>query len=244
MSIIVCDCQTSGDDPEKHQVIGLALIKCSHAFEVSDELKMNILYENVMVNPKAIAYNKVDLRNYTDWVTEEDARRAVFKFLQAPEDLDKNSEQFAKKHVYAGLNVNFDIPFVRNFLTPRAFKKIFRYRPYDALGVYDFLYRIGVVAEARSDKLIDLAESLGVKIDKKKLASGDPIVHAQVTRKVCREMDRIAGGLAELVSVYGYGIPHLLKTNDSVAKNRNKALREARQKITELLEKEDKEKEQ
>jgi len=233
MSIIVVDCQTSGLDHNVHQLIGIAIIRCSSDFEIVDQLKLNILYDNYYVSPKAVAANKVDLRDYTGWVTEADARRAVFKFLSAAEDFDKCFRTGTyKKHTYAGMNVQFDMPFVKKFLTPAAFDKIFRYRPYDAIGFYDFLYRIGVVEEAYSNKLIDLAKSLGVKLDKSlRIDNSDPMRNAEISRLACRELSRLADGLAELVQKKGYTVKGLLKSNKTVAKTKNKDLAEARAKL-------------
>lgn len=233
MSIIVVDCQTTGLSVHQHQLLGIAMIRCSSEFEVMDSIKLNILYENYFVSPMALAKNRVDLRDYSGFVTESDARRAIFKFLGAPEDFDRDTKAKHPRHTLAGLNVNLDMPFIEKFLTPKASKALFRYRPFDALGIYDILYRIGVVEEAKSGAILDLCDSLGVDTEADMPLKKDPMHDAELARRACREINRLADRLAVLVTKHGYSIKGLLKSNKSVAKTKNKDLQEARNKIKE-----------
>lgn len=235
MAIIVVDIQTGGLDSNKHSILGIGMIKCSKNFDILDTIEFNIKHETMVVQPEALNYNRVDIRKYDGWLSEKTARKAFFKFLGAPEklwlEMDDTLDTAIPKHSYAGMNVVFDILFLKNFVTSRAFDSIFQYTPMDALTYYDIFYRIGVLEEAKSNKLYDIASALGITVDPKKLEQAAPLYCADLARKVFRKIAKRAEKLSELITKHGYSVHGLLETNKAVAKTKRKSLREAREKL-------------
>lgn len=224
------DIQTSGLFSTQHQILGIGVIKCSNRFEKQDELSIRILRDNYYVSPKAVAKNGVDLRDTTGWVSEDVARKAIFSFLGAEENVDTVGFS-PKRYTITGMNIGFDMPFIKAFLTERAYNKIFHYVPFDVLGTYDFLYRIGVVTEPESRRAADIAKSLGIDYEFDKLDMGNPIFGARFSMRVARRVSLLTDCLAQLVADKGYSVKGLLHSDVSLAKTKNSMLIKARKKL-------------
>jgi len=132
--IVWFDTETSGLDPNKHQIIQFAAI--AQDDENEEELELKIQFNEEEADAKALEVNRYSREAWKDAVSEYDAVGVIARFLQR-----YRSVQMVSKagHPYtlarlAGHNVRFDCEFLRAmFRRHSTFLPADSYRPLDTL---------------------------------------------------------------------------------------------------------------
>jgi DNA polymerase III alpha subunit (gram-positive type) len=108
---ICFDCETSGLDFIKNNLLSVSFIILDNSLNEIDRLNLFIKYENYNINIKALEVNKIDLikhHNNINTVNKIQAKKLLLDFLSK----NKNGQNL----IPIGHNVNFDINFIKNNL--------------------------------------------------------------------------------------------------------------------------------
>lgn len=128
---ILIDCETTGLDSKKHQILSIGILVISN-MEIVDEIELKIKHKEYIVSTKALEVNKIDLvKHDEEAMIEEEAAKEMLKFLYK----NLKNEGF----IVIGQNVDFDIRFIEEmFLRCRRIKdyrKAVSYRKLDLMQV-------------------------------------------------------------------------------------------------------------
>ena len=212
MQYIVLDTETGGFDPSVHSLLSVALIKTTANFQELKELHIKIKYPVVHVSPEAMEVNKLDLRATSSWLKPDQARSAILKFLDVPEDIETNTNAYAA-YTLCGMNVQFDVGFMKKFLGEKTFTNIFYHRVEEIMSNFRDLQKTGAVRSPKGYKLFQLLEALDLKFDSE--AMHDALYDAKMAVKAAREMQRrnalLADALKSYVTKHGGDLDNVLE---------------------------------
>lgn len=219
MEYLVLDTETGGLLSNKHSLLSFALIRCTPHFQpIGDPLHLHCKHDSYVVDSGAMAVNKLDLRDAGSWLPKPTVIKALFEFLQLPEDYD-NDEKYASSHPefkLCGANIAFDIGFMKQYLGETLYARIFHYRGEEVTSVFRHLQVSGVVPPNAGLKLVQMAEALGIEADHEQLHGA--LYDAEVTRQVARELHKrtlvLKYAFDKMCEHYGVGPSKLIKCFD------------------------------
>jgi len=141
MKLLFLDTETGGLDEETTSLLSVGLAvwedhKIKNVFEV---------YVNepiLRVTPSALAINKIDLRKFNQIsVTAEEAWKKIEQFIY------KNFGLHKSNIILAGMNIKFDIGYIKKCFGKKNYNKWFSYRSIDLQSILRFLYIKGSFSE-------------------------------------------------------------------------------------------------
>lgn len=229
---VVIDCATGGNESENHSLLALSCIKTTATYEIVDELHLRIRHPTFVVTMEALAKNHIDLCDPTGTVDINSAKTALFKFLGTNPDAipamltgkAPASRASKARHKIVGINISYDIPFLKKFLGEPVYDCLFHWRPLDVLSTFEFLYSLGVVSEPTTTGIAGLAEAFGLSVSEDKVH--EPQYASVLTARIARRVNKKGLQLTRLVSAYGSTVPGLLGDADTA--RRLKATSKAR----------------
>lgn len=223
---VVMDCATGGNDSETHSLLALSVIKTTLSYEPVDELHLHLKHPLFCVTTEALKNNHIDLGDPTGMTSIPDAKAALFKFLgmntdqaaamlagQAPA-----SRSGKARLPLVGINISYDIPFIKKFLTEPVYDSLFKWRPIDVLSSFENLYSAGVVREPKSASIAGLAEALGISVNTDRVH--EPRYASRLTVKIARAVNQKGLKLGKLVARYGHSVAGLMDDPETAARNR------------------------
>lgn len=176
--ILVMDTETGGLEAGVHSLLQVGLLVCENG-EVLDELKVNIVEENIedyVVTDMAMKINGINLETHTGY-TKSEAVALIVAFVQ---------KHFKKPAQTAGHNVGFDVSFVKALFkfVGVDYDAVFSYRLLDTSSIARFLIFSGIIPNR--GKLGDLAKHFGIEFVESELH--DSLVDCHVTYKLLLSM--------------------------------------------------------
>ena len=183
------DCETTGTDPDVHQLLTYGAIVAvfdGENFDVIDTYSLAISYKNYVVDPYALQVNLIDLVEHTvDHRTLSSDRapaliRDFYTRMRYKIGLDS-------KLILAGHRVEFDNAFVSK-LVPE-FETWFEMIPMDTKRIAEFLKLSGKYPSENKTSLVNLAEYFGIPVDNDKLHVSD--YDSMLTLKVLEKMVKL-----------------------------------------------------
>ena len=175
------DVETSGLDPWKNGILQLAIIIEEQTGEIIHQQVLHIRpFDGDKVEESALEVNGFTASDIEGFMIPKDAHLSLTALL------DKHVARFdpMDKMVFAGYNANFDNEFVRSFFIKAGDKYYGSYFFSPVLDVMSFVadaIRKGVLAPAKSFKLVDVCERLKVDVVG---SAHDALVDIKATREV------------------------------------------------------------
>jgi DNA polymerase III epsilon subunit-like protein len=191
MEYIVLDTETGGLQSKVHSMLSFAMIRCTPFFQPVDEpLHLHCWHDNFVVSSEAMKVNKIDLRESGAWPKRPEVLKAVFAYLQLPEDFDDNERYANERPAFklCGSNIAYDIGFMREYLGDALYSRIFHYRSEEVTSVFRHLQHAGVIPPNDGMKLFQMATALGIDFEDSKLHGA--LYDAEVTRQIARELHK------------------------------------------------------
>lgn len=161
-SRVIIDIATSGTDPKIHSILELCAIKTDEQFNAISEFSCFVLHRDLVVSPVALAYNGIDLRNTSGWVTAKQARNGFCTFLTGS-SYDQVAEGCrVEKYTHVGFGAAKDAMFLRSFLGEIVADSIFMPRISELGSIFEGALFAGLVDRPMSARMLDLAIAAGV----------------------------------------------------------------------------------
>lgn len=141
MKLLVVDTETGGTDPRRHSLLTVGAVVWEDG-ELGPELGLRILERELVVDPEAMAVNRIDLAEH---------RRAALDPRAAAEELAKFvarnfvGSKGPEPAVVCGHNVAFDVGFLKRLfeLAGLPYDATFSHRTLDTASVLRFLALAG-----------------------------------------------------------------------------------------------------
>lgn len=227
MKYVILDTETGGLESETYSLLSFAFIKATSRFQELESLHLKILHPVFRVNSKAMAKNKLDLRDTTDWVPPDVAKQRLYEFLGVDPTKDKTKDKYAE-YMAIGANITFDIGFMKHFCGESEWNSIFYHRSEDVLSSYRDLQKTGVVPTPKGYALAQLLSAVGIETDPDALH--DALYDAKQTLALAREMqkrvDLLGDALKSFVARHGGDLDAVLSCYREIGtKSKLKSLR-------------------
>lgn len=124
---LALDCETSGLDCNKHNLLSIYCRIMNENFECIDEIELNIKYTDYTVNMKALEINNIDLLVHHRTAKDLNVSKKLFRYF-----LDKNYNK--TRYILIGHNIKFDIDFITDtLLTNEEYFKYFNFANIDTM---------------------------------------------------------------------------------------------------------------
>lgn len=182
--ILFIDTETGGLDPLKNSLLSVAFVIWQN-FKIID-------YKEILINdgilnstPQALQINGIDLENHRNTALKtEFAIEEINKFINSHFTNDE-------KITLAGHNVNFDVNFLKHFLSANnfPFHKRFSHRYIDTATILYYLYLSGKLKQKAisSQEAFDLFH---INVDRRHTALGDALATAKLFSVLLRKVYR------------------------------------------------------
>lgn len=233
MSYLVIDIATGGKLSEEHSILSIAACKVTQSYEIMEKFHVRIRHKTFHVDMEALQANNFDLLDSSGMVYAREAKIAFFEFLglgkQESEDLTLG--KLAGKslcYIPVGMNISFDIPFLKKFFTEEVYNHLFAWKPQDVLSTFEALYQQGVVKYPKSGNIIGIAEALGLAVKRERVH--EPPYAIKLTAQIARKLFKINTTIGRMVAKHGHAYPEL--SSSSVAETHIKVLEKAREKLS------------
>jgi DNA polymerase III epsilon subunit-like protein len=143
MKLFLADTETGGLDAAKHSILSFAGVVWDSG-TVTDTIDFLIRESNIVVEPKAMAINKLDLSVIQAYgISPINAARNLDLFLTH----HFGRISYSNRIPLAGQNVGFDVGFMRRFYRqarmPKYYEQRFSHRTVDTSTIMRFLYLQG-----------------------------------------------------------------------------------------------------
>lgn len=175
--IFYLDVESTGLDPQKHDIIQLAYI-----IEIDGEVKDRGVFHIQPFNYKTIDQSALEISHTTvkDLLMYPEPRE-VYKKLTSL--LDKYIDKYNKQDKFSpgGFNVNFDKEFLKNFFLKNNDKYFGSYFDYHILDPVTFLYLLDYkgLLKLENYKLVTVCKHFNIPIE-----AHDALSDIEATRKV------------------------------------------------------------
>lgn len=172
--ILFVDTETGGLEPDKDSLLTLALVVWQ-GFEIIDYTEILINDGILKASKEALRINKINLEEH-----KKEGLAPNVAIIKIEEFLAKHFES-NEKITLAGHNVNFDVNFLKFFMTKNnyEFSKKFSHRFVDTSSILYYLYLSGKMKY----KMLSSQEAfdfLGIKVAKRHSALGDAMATAKM----------------------------------------------------------------
>lgn len=167
MKIVWFDVETSGLDPNVHQIIQLAaVVTCNGELSLTYEAKLR--FDESKASPKALELNSYDRDLWeAQAIDEVDAVRSFSRLLEAAADVDMVAKHTGRPYQVArlaGHNVSFDVGFLRAaYDRCRTFLPSDWYRSLDTLQLALWWFEVTGRPRPTDYKLATLCDFFGIK---------------------------------------------------------------------------------
>ncbi len=181
--ILYFDCETTGTDPVKHDIIQLAGV-----IEIDGKIAEEFNFKIRPLNFESIDQRALDVNGITtDQLKEYPEAREVYGQIIALFSKHVNKYARADKFVVCGYNVQFDIEFLKNFFEKNGDPYLFSWLGVrkDPMPVLNYLKSIGQF-EAENLKLATVCKVWGIEID-----AHDAMSDIKATKAVIEKLDGI-----------------------------------------------------
>lgn len=236
---VVVDCATGGNNSEDHSLLAISAIHVTSSFETMERIDLRILHDTFHVTFEALQKNHVNLMDPTGFVPHRDAKRAFFRFMGfRGDEIEKLLAGVIAgrpaRLIPTGINITYDIPFLKKFFGEDVYKHLFAWRPFDVMSSYETLYTQGVVKEPKSMSILGIAESLGLEVDADKVH--EPKYATALTCMIARIIHKKSEVVAKIIAEHGskYAL-----FDETVATTKVRALQRSRKVIKKVLEEDD-----
>lgn len=183
--LLIVDTETGGLDPSKHSLLSIAFGVWEEG-ELIDTLSLNIQHETYTVSQRAMAINKIDLREeLPNAFSPEQAKEIIWKFTGVHFGMDRAP--------LVGQNVPFDIGFMKAFFNEKEYDDLFSHRSIDTASIMRFLHVAGI-ADFPKASLDDGIRYFNISIpeSERHTALGDVFATAELLQQLINLMQ---GGL-------------------------------------------------
>ena len=178
--ILFIDTETGGLNPEEHSLLSIALVVWQD-LKILDSIELFINDGVLNVTEQAIEINKIDIEKHkSNSITPADAINKIKEFLQTHfTGLDSS------KITLAGHNVNYDVNFLRYFLSKNneSFSSYFSHRVIDTSSILYYLFLSGKL-EYKALSSNEAFQLFGIKIEHRHTALGDAVATAELFTKL------------------------------------------------------------
>lgn len=168
---VFIDFETSGLDPAIHSPLEIALVVVEDG-RVLDSYRREIYNENPVADVRAMEINGLHI-NPPGALHRSAIQLQVKQFLR---------QYFDEPVTLVGQNVPFDVGFLKALFvgSTTPYHEIFSHRHIDTSVLYQFFYRMGLLAKGGS--LGDIAKNLGIEVseEQRHTALGDCLLTLQV----------------------------------------------------------------
>ena len=172
--LLFIDTETGGLDPNQHSLLSIAMVVWQN-MEIFESLEIFINDGKLNVTDEALEINKIDLEKHKDIsLSPRGAISKIFDFLNKHFDA-------SEKITVAGHNINFDVNFLRFFLTQNNenFSKHFSHRFIDTSSILYYLYLSGNL-KYKVLSSSDAFALFGISVEGRHTALGDAIATAKL----------------------------------------------------------------
>ncbi|MCE9592822.1 MAG: 3'-5' exonuclease [Planctomycetes bacterium] len=141
MKLLVVDTETGGTDPRRHSLLTVGAVVWDQG-EIGEELGLRVLERELVVDPEAMAINRIDLaEHHRDALEPRLAAIELVKFVERNFVGSKGPEPA----VVCGHNVAFDVAFLKRLFEQAElpYDKCFSHRTLDTASVLRFLALAG-----------------------------------------------------------------------------------------------------
>lgn len=154
MSYIVFDTETSGLEPLTNNLLTASFIVLDSQLNEVDRLNVFIKHKKYVTNELSMTINKIDLEKHhkdPNSVTPDKAKEIIINFMKKWPNC-----------VNVGHSVNFDISFLKDFLSSSAYSRVFSYVIIDTLYLANFFKLAKKLPHNQSCSLVKLTEYFGI----------------------------------------------------------------------------------
>jgi len=189
MKRLFVDIESTGLQPNKHQVlsVGLLLVDVDKdKLELVDKQEILIKHDDYVIQLAALKVNNIDLVEHDKngrCVDVEEACRLIGVFM------DKNSLHF---EVFCGHNISFDINFLKSLFEPTETMYPFHYQSIDTMSLWFSLMNAGKIPNTRGSSLTKIADYFKVDRINAHSALEDCWITAKIYQKMLKEMEKDA----------------------------------------------------
>ena len=193
--LCVLDTETTGVDPQYHEVVQVALVPLTSRLEIRKDVMPFSMYlkpeSPQLADKDAMAKNRLSLSDLC--LQGFDRDKAVDLLIAWKDKLGLGCTAYGtpKKIMLLGHNIGFDIAFMKKWMTSMVYEEQFDYHYRDTMIIANFLNdSAGLKAETvpySKVKLQWLANKLGVEYDTNTAhdALVDCVITAKVYKKLC-----------------------------------------------------------
>lgn len=183
--LLVIDTESGGLDPDTHSILSLAGVLWRDGV-ILMEHEVFILEDPVIVTPKALEVNRIDLVEHAKRAqTPKEAMCSFHSFVGSA-----FAEEFEKGEpaILVGHNVGFDIGMLKRlckFADVIRFEELFSHRSLDTAGILRFLHLLGLVPESATSSTGGFAHfGIEVPTGERHTALGDARATAELLTRM------------------------------------------------------------
>jgi len=141
MNLLFCDTETGGLDEEVTSLLSVGFAVWNN-YKIESTLEIFIKEPVLRVTPSALQVNQIDLREFNQiGVSVEEARNRIEQFIYQNFGLHKGKVKLA------GINIKFDINYIKKCFGKKFFNKWFSHRSVDLQSAVTFLYIKNTISE-------------------------------------------------------------------------------------------------
>lgn len=172
--LLFIDTETGGLDPYKYSLLTLGMVVWED-MKIVDTEELFINDGKLAVTNESLSINKIDIKEHRKIaISPKEAIKKINTFLE------HNFHQY-NKITLAGHNINFDVNFLRFFLSQNNenFNKYFSHRFIDTSSILYYLYLAGYIKE-RAISSSEAFDLFRISVEGRHTALGDAIATAQL----------------------------------------------------------------
>lgn len=141
MKLLFIDTETGGLDPDETSLLSVGMVVWNNG-KIENVIEVYVKEPVLRVRPSALAINKIDLRKFNEIaISPEEAWKKIQQFIYQNFGLHKGCVTLA------GINVKFDIEYIKKCFGKKSYNKWFSHRSIDLQSIIRFLYIKGILPE-------------------------------------------------------------------------------------------------
>lgn len=141
MKLLFLDGETGGLDEDETSLLSLGLVAWEN-HKIKNVLEVYIKEPVLRIIPSALEINKIDLRKFNQMaISVEEAQKKIEQFIYQNFGLPKGQVKLA------GINIKFDIGFIKKCFSKKFYHKWFQHKSMDLQAIITYLYIKGLIPE-------------------------------------------------------------------------------------------------